>query len=146
MSQNAYYSLLGNQGTIRVYNFPANKRGRWILKLNLKEEKGGGRERNFKQVRWRKAHSKMGDLNLNTSMITLNISRLNALIKRQDYQLEYKNKTVMCSLQETRIKEKEAERLTGKWKRKICHINASSKKAGELHLLQTLCLKSITRD
>ena len=56
----------------------------------------------------------MGDLNLNTSMVTLNISRLNALIKRQDYQLEYKNKTVMCSLQETCIKEKEAERLTGK--------------------------------
>ena len=40
----------------------------------------------------------MRDLNLNMPMITLSISRLNALIKRQDYQLEYKNKTESCAL------------------------------------------------
>ena len=41
---------------------------------------------------------KMGDLNPNTSVITLNVSRLSALIKRQDYQPGYKNKTQPCTL------------------------------------------------
>lgn len=56
----------------------------------------------------------MGDLNLNTSMITLSISRLSVLIKREDYQLEYKNKTESCALYRRHIKEKETERLAGK--------------------------------
>ena len=65
------------------------------------------------------------------SMITLNVSGLNAPTKRQRLaEWIQKQDPYICCLQETRLKTRDTYKLKMKGQKKIFHVNRDQKKAG----------------
>ena len=83
------------------------------------------------------------------SIITININGLNAPTKRQNWLNGYKNKTLICCLQETHLKTRDTYRLKVKGWKKIFHANGDQKKAGVAILISdkiNFKTKAVKRD
>ena len=83
------------------------------------------------------------------SIITLNVNELNVPTKRQNWLNGYKNKTLICCLQETHLKTRDTYRLKVKGWKKIFHTNGNQKKAGVATLISDKIdfeIKAMKRD
>ena len=70
------------------------------------------------------------------SIITLNVNRLNAPIKRHRLaEWTQKQNPYICCLQETHFRPKDTYRLKVRWWKNIFHANEKQKKAGVAMLI-----------
>ena len=84
------------------------------------------------------------------SIITLNVNRVNALIKRHRVaEWTQKPDPYICSLQETHFRSKDTHRLKVRGQKKVFHANGNQKKARAAVLISDkidLKTKTVTRD